>query len=344
MTSPANAPLPPADTHGDRPVFNVVAIAQNGRIMYEAALFAASLRHCDPDFAGRLILAVPQAGENWNNDPSVRDVDILDLYKRLGVEIIPFESKHFGQSYPYGNKIEALMALPKGEPFVFFDSDTLIMGPLSRVAFDFDRPCASLKCEGTWPEIELYGPGYYESWKSLYDRFGLDIEPTIDHSQPEEYWKRFLYFNAGFFFYRCPHEFGARFLEYALEIRDNPPPQVALQSFDPWLDQVALPLVIHSFGGARNTLPEDTLDGAISCHYRTFPLLYARENDHVIETLNTVAAPNWIKKVLKEYEPIKRLVYQNRGLKVRDMFDRNDLPRRERTIRNRIRAENLWMR
>lgn len=324
--------------------FNIVVIGQDGRLMYEALLFAASLRANDPDFSGRLFIAEPQPGPKWTKDPRMKQADLLSAFARLGAEILPFNSVHFGQSYPYGNKIEALSALPEGEPFVFFDSDTLITGPVSSVPFDFDRPCASLRAEGTWPEIELYGPGYGEIWKSLYDKFGLEFDSTLDLEQPDEYWKRYMYFNAGFFFYKCPKLFGERFAQYALDILNDPPQAALLQSFDPWLDQVALPLVIHSFGGARRTIPEDTLDGAISCHYRTFPLLFARESDHVVQTLRDVSAPNWIKKVLKEYEPIKRMVYQNKGDKVRDMFDQDNLPQREKMIRNRIKKANMWMR
>ena len=62
------------------------------------------------------------------------------------------------------------------------------------------------------------------------------------------------------------------------------------------------------------------------------PLLFARESDHVVDTLREVAAPNKIKKVLKEYTPFKRMIYQKRGQKVRDMFDRDNLPRKERQI------------
>ncbi len=82
----------------------------------------------------------------------------------------------------------------------------------------------------------------------------------------------------------------------------------------------------------------------MTCHYRHFPLLYARESDRVVEVLETVAAPNRIKKVLKGHEPIKRMVYQGRGRKLRAMFDRDNLPRKEQAIRNRIRAAGFWMR
>ncbi|NIZ13794.1 hypothetical protein [Phaeobacter sp. HF9A] len=312
--------------------------------MYEALVFAASLRQMSPGFAGRLIVAVPQKGPLWQKDPTLRNGAVLEALARLEAEILPFENEVFGQDYPYGNKIEALRVLPAQEPFVFFDTDTLITGELSEVPFDFNRPSASLRREGTWPKPTLYGPGYDGIWRSLYDRFELDFDSSLDLSQPEEYWQRYLYFNAGFFYGACPQDFGARFLNYARTIRDDPPVELTGQSLDPWLDQVALPLVIQSFGGGRDSLPAGYLDGASSCHYRTFPLLYARESDHTVATLEEACAPNWLKKVLKSYEPIKRMVYQGRGQKVRALFDQDNLPRREQAIRNRIKSEGLWMR
>jgi hypothetical protein len=324
--------------------FNVVVVGQAGRLQYEALLFAASLRHFSPAFKGRLFIAEPQPGAKWSRDPRISNGAVRDAFDDLDAELLPFQSRHFGEAYPYGNKIEALTALPKGEPFVFFDTDTLLTGDLAKVPFDFARPSASLKREGTWPKIELYGPGYAATWKSLYDKFGLDFESSLDLSQPDEYWKRYLYFNAGFFYYQCPHVFGEKFLTYALQIKNHPPEEIICQEMDPWLDQVALPLVIHALGGGRDTLPEGYLDGAVSCHYRLFPLLYARESDAVIKALHDVTAPNRLKKVLKQYDPIKRMVYQGRGEKVRALFDQDDLPRREQAIRNRIKKAGFWMR
>ncbi len=333
-----------AKNQASRQAFNIIIVGQSGRLQYEALLFAASLRHSSPGFDGQLFVAVPRKGALWDKDPTIRDSEVLAGLERLGARILPFDNTVFGQQYPYGNKIEALLAMPEGEPFVFFDTDTLITGDLMDVPFDFDRPTASLRREGTWPEPTLYGPGFNGIWKSLYDQFGLDFDTSLDLSQPEEYWKRYLYFNAGFFFGTCPRQFGQRFLEYATSIRDDPPIELVCQSLDPWLDQIALPLVIHSFGGGRDTLPNGLLDGSVSCHYRNFPLLYARESDSVIELLETVAAPNKIKKVLKGHEPIKRKVFQGRGEKVRALFDQEHLPRREQAIRNRIKSNGFWMR
>ena len=322
---------------------NVFAITQAGPLEFEAIIFAATFRAADPDFSGRLIFGEPQPGPLWVSDPRI-STPVRDLLTSLGAEILPFENRHFGQSYPHGNKIEGLACLPANQPFIFFDTDTLFTGPLSDAKIDFARPSASMRRTGTWPQPELYGPGYAGIWKSLYDKFGLEFAPTLDLSQPDEHWERYLYFNAGWFFHDDPAAFGQRFTEYALAIRDDAPDALACQELDPWLDQVALPLVIHSLSGGRPGPDLAGLDGDISCHYRMLGLLYARENDRVIEALETAVAPNKIKKVLKNWDAAKRLIYQGKGATLRQLFDRDDLPVREQALRNAIKREGLWLR
>lgn len=323
--------------------FNIVAVGQSGRLAYEAVLLAASLRATNPDFAGRLLIAVPQNGPLWDEDPAIHDAGILDLLAEFGAEILPFQSTIFGSDYPYGNKIECLAALPD-DPFLFVDTDTVFIGPLAKLDFDFTKPSASMKREGTWPVLELYGPGYGDIWKSLYDHFGLDFASSLDLSKPDEYWQRYLYFNAGWFFHQSPRAFGQRFMDYAKTIRDDGPRELICQPLNPWLDQVALPLVIHSFGGGRPGPELAGLDGDVTCHWRTMPLFYARESDLAVSVVEQVLAPNALKRVMKDYLPFKRMVYQGKGAEVRALFDRNALPRREQMIRNRIKREGLWVR
>ena len=103
-------------------------------------------------------------------------------------------------------------------------------------------------------------------------------------------------------------------------------------------------MVIHSFGGGQDALEAGHLDEAISCHYRLLPLLCARESDLAITTLKTAIAPNKIKKVVKAYEPIRQMVYQKRGAKVRALFDQNNLPRKEQQIQNTLTLVGFWLR
>lgn len=330
-------------TPGATQSFNIVAIGQSGRLQYEAVLLAASLRASNPGFAGTLYIAEPQPGPLWPHDPRITDPATRGLLRDLGAEILPFDSRAFGQVYPYGNKIEALAALPDA-PFLFLDTDTLITGPLDSLLFDFNRPSASMRRENTWPVVDLYGPDCGQIWQALYDRFGLDFGSSLDLTQPDGYWQRYLYFNAGWYFHQSPKAFGAAFLRYATEIRDDPPRALVCQSLDPWLDQVALPLVIHALGGGRPGPGLAGLDGGVTCHWRTLPLLYARESDAVVAMLEQIAAPNAVKRVLKDYEPFKRMVYQGKGQQARALFDRANLPRREQMIRNTLKREGLWLR
>ncbi|MXQ06564.1 hypothetical protein GQ651_01765 [Alphaproteobacteria bacterium GH1-50] len=322
----------------------LLIVAQAGRLTYEAVLFLASLRQAAPGWTGRVVLAEPLPGPLWPGDPGIDDDEARALLIEMGAEIRGFDSLHFGAAYPHGNKVEALSVLDPDEPFLFFDTDTLITGPLDTVAFDLDRPSASMAREGTWPEIQLYGPGYTETWRAIYDRFGVPFEPTLDLAQPDEHWERYLYFNAGWFYYRRAGVFRADMLRVMLGLRDDPLPELVCQSFDPWLDQVALPVVIAGLGGGRPGPELAGLDGDITWHWRALPLLYARASDAQLAAFEELTAPNRIKRVLKRYEPFRRMIYQNRGGKVRALFDQTRLPRPERALRSRIKRERLWLR
>lgn len=325
--------------------FNIVAVVQQGRLAHEALLLAASLRLSDPGFAGDLILCEPLPGPLWpGGDPRLPEGPHRARLADLGALFVPFESRVFGASYPHGNKIEALAALPDA-PFLFLDTDTLVTGALSRVAFDFSRPSASMRREGTWPEPPPYGPGHSGIWKALYDRFGLDFASSLDLAQPDEYWQRYLYFNGGWFFHESPVRFGSRFLDYARTIRDDTPPELACQELYPWLDQIALPLVVHGLGGGR---PGPELagldDGSVTCHYRTLPLLYARESDAAISLVEQIAREQANRRILRDWPQLKRMVLRNEGRKARALFDRANLPRHEKDLRRILRDKGLWMR
>jgi len=323
--------------------FDICIVAQAGRVSFEAVLFAASLRAAVPDFPGRLIVGVPKPGPLWPAHPGIEQ-DTHDLLKWLKADILPFDSLHFGAAYPYGNKIELLNAMEPDKPFLFFDSDTLITGPLDTLSFDFGRPSASMAREDTWPVEPLYGPDRAAIWEAVYDRAGVPMAPSLDLSFPPGHWERHLYFNAGWFYARCPRVFADRMLRLMTSLKKDTPPELASQSLDPWLDQIALPVVIASLGGGRPGPELNGLDGGISLHWRALPLLYAKADNATLAFLEDITRPNRIKKVLKQYEPFKRMIYQGRGQKVRDLFDRDRLPKAERVIRNRIKRAKLWMR
>lgn len=319
--------------------FTLAAVMQAGRLEAEAVLLLGSLRRACPGFPGRVVLLEPQPGPLWPGDPRV-SAPVREVLAGLGAEVVPFESRVFGAAYPHGNKIEGLAALGAG-PFLFVDTDTVVTGDLGAVPFDFSRPTASMRRSDTWPK-----PGAFSReavWAALYARYGLDFAASQDAAWPVGDWRRYLYFNAGWFCGSDAAAFGARFLEVAADIHARPIPELQGQSLDPWLDQVALPLVIHGFGGGRPGAGLAGMDGDVTCHWRTLPLLYARESDAAVAMVETVARDPALKPVLRAHAPVRRFVYQGHGARVRAMFDRGALPE-EAEMRKALKAAGLWER
>lgn len=319
-------------------------VGQNGRLEFEVILFLASLRANSPKFAGQVFIAEPRFNQAWTNNPMIRSQHTRNLIAELGAEFIAFDNKVFGESYPYGNKIECLTVLPNDKPFLFFDSDTLILDELCDVPFDFSRPTASLRCTATWPQPLGPGHHYADIWKDCYDICGVDYPSSLDEQFSAQDWRRYLYFNASFFFYENPNKFGARFLEFAQRIKTSTRPRITRQSLDPWLDQVVLPMVIHSFGGGKHTLARGWLDAKTSCHYRRIPLLYAREDDRVIAKLEQLADQSNIRARLSQHPAFQRMIYQKQGRRLRGMIDRSHQPISEVALRHKLKALGYWIR
>ena len=317
--------------------YSIIAVVQNGRLAYEALVLAASFAVHNPRMVLTLMEPVPSGA--WNEETRVPP-DIRAALLEFGVEILPFAAEHFGASYPNGNKIEALLSAPDG-PFVFVDTDTILLDSLDKVPFDFDYPTASMRREGTWPKPGAFS--YEQIWRALYARFGVDFERSLDtHFGPED-WQRYLYFNAGFFCGSDASLFAKSLLRKALSVRDNPLPELAEQVIYPWLDQIVLPLTIAEMGGGRSDISPDWMDGTVSCHWRVLPLCYARERDDVVDFMEEICGDPRVKPLLERYEPFAKLVYGGQGRVLRDELA-GQVFSDEKALRKAIKAKGLWLR
>lgn len=294
---------------------NILIVAQDGRLQYEALLFGASLRHFPENRDLRLVIAEPQPGPLWPGDPRISRPAIRRELRALGADIVPLHSKAFGARYPHGNKLEALALLPAGEPFAFFDTDTLITGAIADVVAE--PPTASMRVEPTWPREPLYGPSLAQIWGALYDRFGLDMAPTLDTRFGADDWRRYLYFNAGWFTGACPQKMSERLLHYAQEVEHHPPPELAAQALFPWLDQIALVLAVAGLGGGRR---ETGLDGPKSLHYRALPEIYAYGSDHAVDTLEQVARAAHLWDIFHQHVAFRRMIFKENGPVLRQIM------------------------
>lgn len=306
----------------------------------EALILLASVRARDPDRP--VVFATPEPGPNWPEAQAL-DRETETALTEMGADVRRFAPRHFGAQYPYGLKIEGLQVLDPHAPFVFVDTDTLILSPMDQVPFDFSRPSASLRRGPTWPKPQDNGPDIHDIWQSLYDRFGLDFPASQDQRYPRADWRRYLYFNAGFWYYHDASAFFERFLGFALSVRSDPPPELAGQSLDPWLDQVVLPLVVHDLNGARDALPPGLIDGTVTCHWRTLPLFYAQASEGAITFLESICAPNRIKKLLKRHPAAHRMIYRGEGRKLRELYADRDFET-ERDLRKALKSDGFWIR
>ncbi len=320
---------------------NILIVAQDGRLQYEALLLAASLRHFSSNKGLRLIIAEPQNGPLWPEDPRMTRPAIRRELRALGAEIIPLHNHHWGARYPNGNKIEALTLLPKDEGFLFLDTDTLITGDLS--GLDTSRSTASVRVEPTWPRISLYGPDFAAIWGALYDRFGLDMGGTLDTQYAVDDRRRYLYFNAGWISGPCPQALGSLMTDFALSIERDPPPQIATQALYPWLDQIVLPLAVTALGGGRPA-PDVGLDGALSLHYRALPVIYATAPDPTVDLLEQVTGAAHLWDIFNQYVSFRRMIFKGEGRILRSKIDRTALPWTYGALHRMIREHGHWVR
>lgn len=323
--------------------YSIIAVVQDGRLAYEALLFMASLRAVEPDVP--VLLFEPQPSPDWSGDPRVTDGALRQALRDLGAKIRPisqtsFGKTSFGQAYPNGNKVDALCAAPKGQNFVFFDTDTVFLKPLD-IRFPFDAPTASLRREATWPK-----PGKFtraEIWGALYSHFAIKIEPSIDATRHPDDWQRHLYFNAGFFCGADAQAFGQRLRDIMLEIARADLPELNGQALFPWLDQIALPLVIADHGGGRNDEIATAIDEELTCHWRVLGLAYAREAEWKLDCLERAAHDPRVKPLLETYPPFAALVYDGAGRKLRAELAGQSFAS-EQPLRKAIKAKGLWLR
>jgi hypothetical protein len=320
---------------------NILIVAQDGRLQYEALLLAASLRHFAPNKGLRLFVAEPQAGPLWPDNPRMTRPAIRRELRALGAEIVPLHNRHWGGRYPHGNKIEALSLLPAGEGFLFLDTDTLVTGDLT--GLDCARPTASVRVEPTWPRISLYGPDFAAIWGALYDRFALDMVGTLDQRFAPDDWRRYLYFNAGWIMGPCPQALGARMTEYALSIERDVPTAVATQTLYPWLDQIVLPLAITALGGGR-PVPDTGLDGALTLHYRALPVVYAAAPNTTVDLLEHVTGAAHLWDIFNQYVSFRRMIFKGEGRVLRAKVDRDALPWTYGALQRMIRDLGHWVR
>lgn len=233
--------------------------------------------------------------------------------------------------------------MPPNEPFIFFDSDTLITGELARLDVDFARPSASMRREGLADTAALR-PGYTEIWQSLYDRFGLDFTASLDLDQPTSIGNAICISMPAGSLGADPRAFAGVFW--------NTRPRSAMSRARRW---PARPSTHGLAGGAAvdrarawRRPPRSGAGRSRRCGKLPLPqssLLYAREPDAVLDLIEELVADPRIAPLLQGDEAVARLIKGGEGRRViRPIFAGQNPPATEQAMRHRLRRDGLWFR
>jgi hypothetical protein len=231
------------------PHFNIALVAQSGRIAYQALLAAASVRRFHSKKDVNIHICIPENTSRWKDDPSVQEPHLREAFEKYECTIKMIDNSDWGSSYPYGNKFYAISSLPADEPFLFLDSDNILIRPIAENDIDFARP-ALRPAPRPWPIVSEKTPSYGAIWRSLYEFFDLDSTPYHDKSLNDDV-RSYPYYNAAIMYYSRAGDFGPAMLEMGKKLWANQPAALEGQPLFPWLDQVVLPLVLAKLGVPR---------------------------------------------------------------------------------------------
>ncbi|WP_420392775.1 hypothetical protein [Acuticoccus sp.] len=250
----------------------IVFVVQRGRLEREAILLVASALANGRVRPDELVACHPEPGPGWPDDPRPGPATLGYLAER-GVATRSFVNADFGARYPHSNKMYALAkcAAPSA---LFLDTDTFFVRPIAR---RLSARAFYLRRGGqTFPNRET-GHSAEAIWTALYDKFGATpVAPARRgrNALPGQ----FPYYNAGAIGAPDPAGFGRTFLDTALAIERDPPPELAGQKLFPWLDQIALPIAIARVGGTVRRFDDGinrsgTGKGVALWHYHYLPRL-----------------------------------------------------------------------
>jgi hypothetical protein len=273
---------------------NVAIVGQAGHIGYQALLCAASIRAFHPATEVRVFVCIPDYSENWHSDPRVSDPDLIDAFSRYDCEIIHFENVHFGSDYPHSNKFYSILSLPADEPFLFLDSDCIVLGPMRPETLGFAQP-ALRPATSVWPVARLNKYTAAEVWRSLYEFFELDPSGYFSAEHGDNAPQCYPYYSAGMMYYARAGLFGRTMLDMARRVWNEKPDIIRDQPLKPWLDQVVLPLALARLGVPRSR-KIDRIRKAVL--FYQFPFFLMVRYDRAIERFSELSKDSRLVAIL----------------------------------------------
>jgi hypothetical protein len=203
-------------------------VVHKGYLEIQGILLAASIRfHNGSDYD--LFVATPSflgGVENGLNK------DTYEFLSRLGVKFIETENL-FEQNYLIGNKFGCLNQLEGYKKKLFLDTDIICMGKLDLPQIKHNQIAIKPADRKTYTWSD-------EDWKSAYREFSQTTAPVEMVKSSCFHEQMYPYFNAGVIYLNSERDFGNEWQQLSLKLDKNN----NYQNKRPWLDQLALPLII----------------------------------------------------------------------------------------------------
>jgi len=314
---------------------HIVTWMRNGASMYEALITAACMKDLADLLARLKVFHQPQSGAGDDTFQAV-----IRAFDALGVQMDPNGGEGFGDDLWRSLPFFGLRSL-SDTSFVVVDPGTI---PFGTAAFDDTHIYASRSVVPTWPKEHLYGAPRQEIWRGLFETFNVPIDPVLNPSVHDSGWRHWPHLDGRLVAGENAKAFGDMFAETAKHLLKDDIDILATQDVRAKLRQAVLPLVFaqqgHSAQGFGN--PEQDFKHVFPASRLAY--FYTAAPDEAVDHLEASVSPNPIKKVLKLYEPAKRLIYQGKGRDLRTRFYEPDGQDPRRLARRLKRHTNWWVR
>ena len=323
--------------------FNICIVGQRGRLEYEALLFMTTFRQLTSSGDVSVYVCTPVDSSVWTSNPDMRGTQIAERLVDLGARIVHFENERFGSRYPHSNKIYALGALPAGEPFLFLDTDHVVLSDLAELKLDFHKPTGAFEVH-RWPVPEKSRYTREQIWTSLYRMFDLPTKGWFRDIDDPDVNRRYPYFNAGSYYYLCPQKFLRIYRHVLHRIHDDPPEELENQRMFPWLDQISLPIVMNFLGGDPTEYTDDYILNRWLFHYFTMGRLYVNLRHGLLPVWDErLICASEHTSVFREQNTIDHYFFGSGGEEIdRLIEDEGMTPRNFAAIRIALKARGQW--
>ncbi|MEM0977478.1 MAG: hypothetical protein AAGJ34_08085 [Pseudomonadota bacterium] len=300
--------------------------ADGAREMFEAIITVASLRGTSNDQPIHVAFK-----DTTPTRPDLKE-DVRSLLRDLGAETPSFEGVGHRRTDLQTHVLSALDGMGDASFYALVPGAVFHEEPRAPKSYG-----ASVSIRNPWPECHLYGDPRGVIWQNLADDLGFDVSQIGQpHLHPASL-HRWPGFDGRIIWGPMGRQFSQVFDRISDRMHRAPPEKYQTLDLEDHVVEAALPFVFEDLS-ASQVQPSQRADITPA-----FPLvfLYCSAPDPAIDALESAVSANRIKRVLKGYEPARKLIYQGKGRLLRERFY-GPPPQNMRRLVQRIERNTPW--